>query len=61
MRKFQWREVMGLDADSDKLDGPTALDVIKKFNGHVPRNDEISLGDDYWYMDQKMVSVYIDK
>ena len=61
MRKYQWREVMGLEVASDQMDGPTALRMIKKFNGEVLQNDKVGVGSDYWYVDQKMVSVYVDK
>ena len=61
MRKYQWREVMGLDADSDRMDGPTALKVIKRFNEKVPISEEVQVGGDYWTIDQRMVSVYVDK
>ena len=59
MRK--WREVMGLNSDLDKMDGSTVYKIIKKFNGEVRKNHEINIGDDYWYLDQKMISIYVDK
>lgn len=61
MRKYQWREVMGFNAQLDKMDGSTVYRLIKEFNGEVLQNDEIGLGGDYWYVDQKMISVYVDK
>jgi hypothetical protein len=61
MRKYQWHEVMGIDPLVDQMDGQTALKLIKKFNGEARENSRIVKGDDYWYVDQKMVSVYVDR
>ncbi len=61
MRKYQWREVMGLDQKTDKMDGTSVFNLINKFNGVVPGNNQIQKGNDFWDIDQKMASVYIFK
>lgn len=61
MRKRQWRQVMGIDSKTDKMDATSIINLVNKFNGHVPDNNKIVKGNNNWDIDQKMVSVYIHK
>ena len=62
MSKKQWREVMRLDKSEYTLDGPSALLVISNFfgNEYIRNNTQISKGDKYWDIDQKIISVCIE-
>ena len=65
MLKRQWKEVMQLDFKSDKLDGDSVLNLIKKMYGdsYLKQNHEIQRGDQksqpYWFLDQMTISVKI--
>jgi hypothetical protein len=59
MSKRQWREVMRLDKGD--LNGAAALRLISTFFGdeYVRNNSQISKGDKYWDIDQKMASLCV--
>ena len=63
MQKYQWREVMDLDEKEDFFNGTTALKLIRDFFGeeYIRTNAQINRGDKYWDIDQRMVSVNIQK
>ena len=59
-RKYQWREIMGLN-EQNKFDFGFILNDVENFlskqNQTVKRNDKIERGDEMWYLDQHMISV----
>ncbi len=52
---------MGLDPKKDKPDGDGVFNLVNKFMGEVPENSKIQKGNNYWDIDQKMISVYISQ
>ena len=61
MSKENWKAVMGLDENRDKIDGVTIFNIVKDVfdEFHFIQNSKIKHGSWAWYMDQKIISIKI--
>ena len=62
MSKKNWKLVMGLDENQDKLGSETVFKIVKNIfdEFHFVQNSKIKRGSlSYWYMDQKIISIKI--
>lgn len=63
MTKKNWREVMGLNKKAHSLNGTIVMELVKMYygSGLIKTNYEIIRGDDSWYLDQKILSINVNR
>lgn len=63
MRKRQWRAVMRLNKNTDRLDGETIMRKVKEIHGEdsFTDNSGIQRGNHFWFLDQRTVTIAVNE